>query len=270
MFKNKKLSLFELFLPFLGGLILLFILAPLLGMFFGCSFDSLLGVAKDSTVTDSIWLTLWTSILATFLFSILAVPFAYLLARKNFPFKRLLCGIIDIPVVIPHSAAGIAVLGVLSRDSFVGGIADKFGLSFIDSPAGIMIAMAFISLPFLINGAREGFESVPVRLEKVAYTLGASPSRVFFTVSLPLAWRAVLSGFVMMWARGLSEFGAIVIIAYHPAVTSVLIYERFTAYGLKYAQPVAVLFVLVCLVVFIFFRFLSSSSNRNRNARYDG
>ena len=269
MFKNKKLSLFDLFLIFLGGVILLFIVAPLLGMFFGCSFDSLLGVAKDKEVTGSIWLTLWTSILTTFLFSLLAVPFAYLLARKNFPFKRLLCGIIDIPVVIPHSAAGIAVLGLISRDSIIGSIADKFGLSFVDSPAGIMIAMAFISLPFLINGAREGFEAVPVRLEKVAYTLGASPCRVFLTVSLPLARRGILSGFVMMWARGLSEFGAIVIVAYHPAVTSVLIYERFTAYGLKYAQPVAVLFVLVCLVIFIFFRLLMGNSKRNKNIRYD-
>ena len=267
--RNNRITTFNLILAFLGGVLLLFILAPLLGMFFGCSIDSLIGVAKNKEVTGSIWLTLWTSILTTFIFSLLAVPFAFLLARKNFPFKRLICGIIDIPVVIPHSAAGIAVLGVLSRDSFVGGIANKFGFSFIDHPAGIMVAMAFISLPFLINGAREGFESVPVQLEKTAYTLGASNVRVFFTISLPLAWRAIMSGFVMMWARGLSEFGAVVIIAYHPSVTAVLIYERFTAFGLKYARPVAVLFVLVCLLVFILFRFLSSGKGRNKNIRYD-
>ena len=70
----------------------------------------------------------------------------------------------------------------------------------------------------------------------------------------------------MMWARGLSEFGAVIVIAYHPTVTSVLIYDRFTAYGLKYAQPVAVLFILVCLTVFILFRLLS----KNTNASYRG
>jgi len=267
MYKIRRLTIFEMVLIFLGGLILLFILAPLLGMVFGCTLDSLIDVAQESSVTNSIWLTLWTAILVTLIFSIIGVPFAYLMARKDFPFKRLLSGIIDIPVVIPHSAAGIAVLSVVSRDSFLGGIAAKFGLSFVDSPAGIMLGMAFVSLPYLINGAREGFEAVPVRLEKVALTLGASPSRVFFTISLPLAWRAILSGFIMMWGRGLSEFGAVVIIAYHPVVTSVLIYNRFTAYGLKYAQPVAVLFIIICIIIFVFFRLLGGKNCRKNNAR---
>jgi molybdate/tungstate transport system permease protein len=262
----KKTSIFDLALMVIGGLVLLFILAPLLKMFFSCTFGDLITTAKNTEVQSSIWMTIWTSILGTFLFSFLAVPFAYLLARKNFPFKRLVCGIIDIPVVIPHSAAGIALLGVLSRDGFIGSLFHKLGISFIDSTAGIMIAMIFVSLPFLINAAKDGFESVPISLEKTAYTLGASPIRVFFTISLPLAWKAILSGFVMMWARGLSEFGAVIVIAYHPTVTSVLIYDRFTAYGLKYAQPIAVLFIIICLTVFILFRLLS----RNNTATYRG
>ena len=263
---NKKTSLFDLSLMMIGGLVLLFILAPLLRMFFSTTSETLINAAKDTVVQKSIWMTISTSILGTFLFSFLAVPFAYLLARKNFPLKRLVCGIIDIPVVIPHSAAGIALLGILSRDGIVGNIFEKFGITFVDNTAGIMIAMIFVSVPFLINAAKDGFESVPISLEKTAYTLGASPFRVFFTVSLPLAWRAILSGFVMMWARGLSEFGAVIIIAYHPTVTSVLIYDRFTAYGLKYAQPVAVLFIIVCLAVFILFRLLS----KNNSASYRG
>ncbi len=265
MKRPKQFTIFELTLIFMGGLVLLFILAPLLGLFSSSSLGNIVNVAKDNKVTGSIWLTLWTSFLATFILSLIAVPFSYFLARKNFPLKRLLLGIIDIPIVIPHSAAGIAILSVISTKTLLGKIAAKLGLSFIDNPAGIMIAMAFVSLPFLINGAREGFETVPLRLEKVAYTLGASHSRVFFKISIPLAWRAILSGFIMMWARGLSEFGAIVIIAYHPTVTSVLIYDRFMAYGLKYAQPVAVLFIIICLVAFIAFRLLGGKRNNSQN-----
>jgi molybdate/tungstate transport system permease protein len=96
------------------------------------------------------------------------------------------------------------------------------GIDFIGKPAGIAMAMAFVSLPFLLNAAREGFASIPLRLEQAALNLGATPSQVFFTISLPLAWRSILSGLIMMFARGMSEFGAVVIIAYHPMTSSVM------------------------------------------------
>ncbi len=259
----KKPDMLELVFLAMGGIVLLFIIAPLAGMFIKCSSGDLFVTAKDNAVQKSIWLTLWTSMTGTLILSFFAVPFSYLLARKNFPLKRLVTGIIDLPVVIPHSAAGIAVLGVISRNSVIGKFAEKAGFSFVGSPAGIIVAMAFVSLPFLINGARDGFTAVPERLEKAALTLGASPLRVFFTISLPLAWRYVLSGFIMMWARGLSEFGAVIIVAYQPMITPVLIYERFSSFGIKYARPVSVLFILVCLVIFIFLRLLSE----NKNAR---
>ena len=241
----------------LGGVVLLFIIAPLAGMFIDTPAADLVETARDAEVRASIWLTLWTSMAATLFFAVAAIPFSFLLARKDFFGKRLVTGVIDLPVVIPHSAAGIALLGVLSRDSLAGSAAEAVGLSFVSSPAGIMAAMAFVSLPFLINAARDGFAAVPERLEKAALTLGASPAKVFFTVSLPLAWRAILSGLILMWARGLSEFGAVIIIAYHPMITPVMIYERFGAFGLKYARPVAVLFVLVCLAVFVVLRMLA-------------
>ena len=222
-----------------------------------CSSEDLLQTAREREVRSSIWLTLWTSMGAALVFSVGAIPFSYLLARKRFPLKGLVTGIIDLPIVIPHSAAGIALLGVLSRNSAMGKAAGRLGFGFVGHPAGIMAAMAFVSLPFLINAAREGFQSVPERLEKAALSLGASPTRVFFTISLPLAWRSILSGFILMWARGMSEFGAVIIMAYHPMTTPVMIYERFGSFGLKYARPVAVLFLFVCLFFFILFRLLA-------------
>ena len=165
----------------LGSLILLFILAPLLGMFLKTSPQSLFETAKDKEVANSIWLTIWTSMAATTLFAFAAIPLAYLLARKKFPLKKLVTGIIDLPVVVPHSAAGIAILGFVSRDTVLGKMGSAIGLNFIGNPAGIAIAMAFVSIPYLINAARDGFAGVPVRTEKAGFTLGASPARVFFT-----------------------------------------------------------------------------------------
>ncbi|MFA7227656.1 MAG: ABC transporter permease [Melioribacteraceae bacterium] len=249
-------SILNLVFTFLGGVLLLFIIAPLAGMYLNSSIDSVTEAIGSDEVRSSVWLSLWTSMAGTFLFSFFAIPLAFLLARKNFRFKSIVNGIIDIPIIIPHSAAGIAVLGIVTRESFLGRAGELFGIKFVGSPAGIILAMAFVSIPFLINAARDGFAAVPERLEKIALTLGASPVRVFFTVSLPLAWRSILSGFIMMWARGMSEFGAVIIVAYNPQTAPVLIFERFTSYGLKYSIPAAVVFVTVCLIIFITLRLI--------------
>jgi molybdate/tungstate transport system permease protein len=250
---------FQLFLILLSGLVLLFIVGPLLGMFVATSPDQVFESSKDPEVQRSIGLTLWVSMAATLVFALGGIPLAYLLARKDFALKRLVLGIIDLPIVIPHSAAGIAVLGFVSRDSYLGKLGSMIGLDFVGAPAGIALAMAFVSIPFLVNAARDGFSAVPLRLELAALNLGASPMRVFFTISLPLAWRNIVSGLIMMFARGMSEFGAVVIVAYHPMITPVLIWERFSSFGLSYARPVAVIFIVVSLVFFIALRFLSRS-----------
>jgi molybdate/tungstate transport system permease protein len=252
-------NIFKWILMTLSALVLLFIIAPLAGLFFDTGFPEFFETARDREVHQSIWLTIWVSFAGTFLFAIGAIPMAWLLARKKFPLKSIVQGIIDLPVVLPHTAAGIALLGFISRDGLLGKAASSVGLNLINHPSGIAIAMAFVSLPFLINSARDGFAAVPERLEKAALNLGASQPRVFFTISLPLAWRSIISGFVMMFARGMSEFGAVVIIAYHPMIAPVLIYERFSSFGLNYARPAAVLFIIVALVVFIGLRFLSVS-----------
>lgn len=252
-----KYSLLHILFTIFGGLILLFIIGPLLGMVFSTTSTELIETAKDVDVQNSIWLTLSVSMATTLSFSIIAIPFSFILARKQFPFKRLISGIVDLPIVIPHSAAGIAILGIISRDSAIGQMVSSIGLDFVGHPVGIGLAMAFVSIPFLINASRDGFAAVPERLEKAALNLGASSTRVFFTISLPLAMRSIVSGLVLMFARGMSEFGAVVIVAYHPMITPVLIYERFGAFGLKYARPVSVIFILVCLLVFIGLRYLS-------------
>lgn len=260
---NRSVS--SLIFTFLGALVLLFLVAPLVRIIFDTSLSQYFDTIKDPEVSKSIGLTLWVSFITTIVFAIGAIPLAYLLARKSFRGKNLIQSIIDLPIVIPHSAAGIALLGFLSRDTVLGQLAAKVGLDFVGHPLGIGMAMAFVSLPFLINSACDGFSMVPVRLEKAAMVLGASPIRTFFYISVPLAKRGIISGLVMMFARGLSEFGAIVIIAYHPMVTPILIWERFGTYGLKYAQPLAAVFILVCLVFFVLLRVLAQKKANDQN-----
>jgi molybdate/tungstate transport system permease protein len=262
----KKPDTIGLIFSFLAGLLLLFIIAPLLGMFLTTTPVTIFETAKEHDVQKSIWLTIFTSIAATMIFSVSAIPLAYLLARRKFPLRKLVLGVINIPVIIPHSAAGIALLGVISRDSALGRMAENLGFSFVNNPAGIIAAMAFVSIPYLLNAAIDGFINVPEHLEKVAISLGASNARVFFNISLPIAWRNILTGLIMMWGRGLSEFGAVIIIAYHPMVTPVMIYERFNSFGLQYAKPVTVLFICICLMIFVAMN-LISKKNSNAEVR---
>ena len=241
----------------LGSLLLLFVAWPLLRTVTATDPTLLWRTLLDGEVRASILLTFYASLIATAIAFVCGVPLAYLLARVDFPGKRLVEGIIDLPIVVPHSAAGIALLMAFGRHAPLGKAFGLLGIRFVSSLPGIVIAMLFVSLSFLVDSAREGFEAVNPRLEKVARTLGASPWRVFWRVSIPLAWRSILSGMILMWARGLSEFGAVVILAYHPMVAPVLLYERFESFGLHYAQPIATLMILICLATFAALRLIA-------------
>lgn len=261
-----RISSNRLLLPFaaLGALLVFFVAWPLLRTLLASPPAVLWRTWQESEVSAAILLTFGASALATGLALLLGIPLAYVLARAEFPGKALVEALIDIPVVVPHSAAGIALLMVFGRQTFLGKMFAAVGIHFVSALPGIVIAMLFVSLAFLVNAARDGFRAVDARLEAVARTLGASPWETFWQVTFPLAWRSILSGIIMMWARGLSEFGAVVILAYHPMVAPVLIFERFESYGLDYARPVASLVILISLGVFLLLRWVGRDEKMRR------
>ena len=251
---SKKMTLV---FAFLGLIILLFIIVPLVKMIVASDPKIMLDTILDTEVINAIELTIFAAVIATAAGFLFGIPLAYVLAKTDFAGKRFVEGLIDVPIVVPHTAAGIALLFVFGRSFIVGKMFGAIGIQFVDSTAGIVIAMLFVSLPFLINSAKDGFKKVDVRLERVARTLGASPWQSFLKVSVPLAWRSIVTGNIMMWARGISEFGAVIILAYHPMIAPVLVYERFEAYGLNYARPVAALLILISIIVFVTLRSLA-------------
>ncbi|MFQ5722253.1 MAG: ABC transporter permease [Candidatus Aminicenantales bacterium] len=243
----------RLIFSLLGTLLILFIIVPIVRILVAVEPAEAVSNAGQKEVIDSIFLTLRASFWSTLAGIFLGVPLAYFLARAKFFGKKIIEGLIDIPIVIPHTAAGIALLMAWGRRSIFSRLT---GISLVGTEAAITLAMMFVSVPFLINSAKEGFKMVDSRYEKTAITLGASPWKAFSTVTLPLAKKAIISGSIMMWARGISEFGAVVILAYHPMTAPVLIFERFQNYGLKYALPVAVLLIIISLAVFVILRLL--------------
>jgi len=220
-------------------------------MILGVDPTELSRTAADAEVRAAIALTLRASLWATLAALLMGVPLAWILARRHFPGRRILEGIIDLPVIIPHTAAGIALLSVWGRQSLFHRLT---GLPVVGTEAAISLAMFFVSVPFLVNAVKSGFRLVDERYEKTARSLGAGPWKVFFSISLPMVRKSILSGSIMMLGRGISEFGAVVILAYHPMTAPVMIFERFQNFGLRYALPVTVLLILISLTVFLVLR----------------
>lgn len=238
-------------------IVLSFILLPLIKLFYNVGLTNIFNSLTEKEVFSSIFLTVKISLIATIFILITGLPLAYLIARYDFKGKAVLESIIDIPVMVPHTAAGIALLFAFSQ-GYIGNIFNKLGLTLIDTQTGIMFAMMFLSSPFLINGAKEGFKNIDPKLENVARTLGANKFSVFFGIAVPNAKKDIINGMLMMWSRGLGEFGAVVIIAYHPMVAPVLIYDRFNNYGLNYSAPVAAAMIAVSLIIFFIVRSINN------------
>jgi molybdate/tungstate transport system permease protein len=174
-------------------LIMAFILAPLIRMMTAPSLSGLREALRDEEVMRSIWLSIYTAGWAALISFILGTPLAYLLAREDFAGKRLVESIIDLPIVIPHPVVGIAILGVAGRDSWIGQILMDLGIRIMGSVTGIVTVLTFVGLPFYVKAAKEGFESVSPRLERVSRNLGASMFHTFFRITFRLAWRAAFS-----------------------------------------------------------------------------
>ncbi len=240
----------------LGAALVLFIVGPLAKLLLMATPGDLGAALADREVREALVLTVLTATTATLLGAVLGLPLAYALARARFPGRRLLQSVLELPVVIPHPVAGIALLLFLGRATPLGGALGRLGLEVVSHAPGIVAAMLFVSVPILVSGAQQAFAAVDPKLERVARTLGDTPWRAFRRVTLPLAGRGVLAAGILAWARSVSEFGAIVILTYHPKVASVLIYDRFTTFGLPAAVPVAVVLLLVAITVLTLTRLL--------------
>jgi molybdate transport system permease protein len=164
--------------------------------------------------TQAIGLTLGTAGLSTLLIFPFGVVLAWLLARKEWPGKSLVETVVALPLVMPPVATGLILLNLLGRHGPIGVVVEKvFGSEIVFTWKAIVAAMAVMSFPFLVRTVRLAFEEINPRLEQVARTLGASPARVFTTITLPLAARGMAAGAVWAFARALGEFGATILVA---------------------------------------------------------
>ncbi len=238
----------------LSLLLISFILIPLASLIMSTSPQEVVAYGLDSEAIYALYIGVSASVLATIILILLGVPLAYLLARRDFKGRDLMKALVDLPLVVPHGVAGIALLVAFNSRATLGSIFSSLGIRLEDSFWGIVAVMAFVSTPLMIDALVDGFSSIDISLEHVARSLGASESETFWRITLPLASRSLVTGSLLSWARGMSEVGALLIVAYYPKSINVLIMERFWTYGLQVAKATAFPLLLISLITFVLIR----------------
>ncbi|MFF5294171.1 ABC transporter permease [Paractinoplanes globisporus] len=199
-------------IPAIAGLA--FLTLPLFGLLYRAPWSSLPSRLREPGILAALRLSLETASLATVVCLLLGVPLAWLLARVEFPGRRFVRALVTVPLVLPPVVGGVALLLVFGRRGLVGEWLDSaFGITLPFTTAGVVVAEAFVAMPFLVISVEGALRGADSRYEEAAATLGASRWTAFRRVTLPLIAPGVAAGAVLCWARALGEFGATITFA---------------------------------------------------------
>lgn len=240
-----------------GALLVLLLGLPLVGLVVRIPPGQLLKRLSDPLILDAMRLSLLTSLSSALLLFLLGLPVAYLLATKTFPGKRLFEALIDLPMVLPPTVAGVALLVAFGRAGLAGRALSVLGITLPFTTLGVVVAQTFVAAPFFIGAARAGLSEVDQRYLDAAATLRATPAVMFFRVMLPLAAPSILVGVVMGWARALGEFGATITFAGNmPGVTQTMPLAVYIALqsDLEAAIALSALLLIVSFTVLVALR----------------
>ncbi len=225
----------------LGVLLLTYLGLPLIYIFFRVEWRDIISTLSDLRTLRAVQVSLITSVIATAIMAVLGVPLGYVLARVPFPGRRFVIGFVFVPMVLPPLVGGILLLLLYGPYGLIGAVAEGFGMALVNSLSGIVLAQVFVAAPYVIIASYSAFTAVDVRLEQAAATLGDSQWQIFLRVSLPLAWPGIAAGVTLAWVRTLGEFGATLVMAYHPNTMPVFLWVQLTGEGLRGALPLALL-----------------------------
>ena len=245
----------------LVGLLVLFLGLPVAVLVMrALAGGALVAALGDPVVLDALSLSLGTTAVSLVLTVALGAPFAYVLARRRFRGSALLETVVDLPIVLPPSVAGLALLLVFGRRGLVGSSLEVIGLTIPFTTIAVILAQVFVAAPFFVRSARAGFAAVDRDLEDAARVDGAAERQVLRWITVPLARSALAAGLVMSWARALGEFGATIMFAGNIAgrtqTLPLVVYGEFGAGDLDASIAAAAILVLAAFGVLIAVRLL--------------
>ena len=245
----------------LAGLLALFLGLPVVVLAARSLVDgSLAGAIASPAVIDALGLSLATTAVSLVFTVTLGLPLAFVLARRQFRGRWLLEAVVDLPIVLPPSVAGLALLLVLGRRGLLGVPLDVLGIELPFTTIAVIVAQTFVSAPFFVRSARTGLAGVDRDLEDAARADGASERRLFREITVPLAGAALAAGLVMCWARALGEFGATIMFAGNiegrTQTLPLLVYGEFAGGSLDTSIAAAAILALAAFGVLLAVRVL--------------
>ncbi|MDR2719897.1 MAG: ABC transporter permease [Nitrososphaerota archaeon] len=225
---------------------IIFLTLPIISVFLKFDLTQISSQLQNPEIINAIKLSLYTSLIATCLSIILAVPTGYFLATRKFYGKTIIDTLMDLPLVLPPAVAGIALLYTFAPKGILGPLFNNLGITIPGYAVAVIIAETFVASPFLIKSVKIGFENQDQNIYNSARILTNSRIRVFFTISLPLARRAIIAGTVMTWARAMGEFGATLMFAGNlPGITQTM---PLAIYTMLYSDPLSGLMLSMILI----------------------
>lgn len=234
------------------GMLGCFVLIPLASLFLSVdalSFREFREIVTSRQVVSGYAVSLSCAFLAAMINAAFGMLLAWVLIRYEFPGKRLMDGLIELPFALPTSVAGISLTYLYSDHGWIGGLAAKMGIKIAYTRIGITIAMVFVGIPFVVRAVQPVLEKLDRQYEEAAVMLGAGRIYIFFRVILPELFPALLAGFGLAFARGIGEYGSVVFIAgnipYKTQIAPLLIMMKLEQY--KYADAAAIALVLLIL-----------------------
>jgi sulfate transport system permease protein len=247
----------------------LIILIPIAGLLWrtaGLGWEGFLAVLADRRTQDALYISFGTAFVAALVNVVFGVVVAWVLTRYEFPGRRLIDAMVDLPFALPTAVAGIALASLYAPNGWIGSLFMPLGLKIAFTPLGIVVALIFIGLPFVVRTVQPVMEEIDREVEEAAATLGANRFQTIFKVILPGLTPAILTGFALAFARGVGEYGSVIFIAgnipYVSEIAPLLIVIRLEEFNYAGATAIATIMLLISFVMLFFINLVQAWSRR--------
>lgn len=255
---RRVLPGFKLTLGFSLTYLCLIILIPLSAVFirtFELSFSQFLEVVTDPRVVATYRVSFGLSLLAAVINAVFGMLLAWVLVRYTFPGRKLVDALVDLPFALPTAVAGIALTAIYAGNGWIGQYLEPMGLKVAFAPPGILVALVFIGLPFVVRTVQPVLEDMETELEEAASSLGANRLQIFIKVILPIIFPALLTGFALAFARAVGEYGSVIFIAgnipYVSEITPLMIITKLEQFDYAGATAIASVMLIISFILLL-------------------
>jgi sulfate transport system permease protein len=266
---KRVLPGFGLSLGFTIAYLSLIVLIPLVAVFAKAAtftFAEFWAAVTSPRVLASYRLSFGASLLAAAINVVFGFMLAWALVRYSFPGRKLIDALVDLPFALPTAVAGIALTAIYAPNGWIGRYLEPLGIKIAFTPVGVLIALIFIGLPFVVRTVQPVLEDLDVELEEAAATLGATRSQTFWRVVVPMLTPALLTGFALAFARAVGEYGSVIFIAGNlpmvSEITPLMIITKLEQYDFKGATAIAAVMLVISFVLLLIINALQGASDR--------